>query len=717
MGVIMDATFGGIRRPVEVPISPNKRATAREIDPGRALNLPSRAEDDRLARLREHGRNLVGEDGSVLSPDDLGILSYEDRRTGERRSMRFLPGCAESKKGSELRGVPVDRVADYRFLTLDRKDWTAPFVAVDVDRPDSALVMWDAIRNGMPEPSFYIEKRGTGHAQFFWMVDPVAKSNLPAFRLYQAVSRLLCEALGGDPDFTHRRVQNPYWSGMLDAGRDAADVRVYPRMVRRRRLTDIMAALKDAGFVKPAYDAGSSDPDRAAEASTGKKASNPMDSMPVLLNGRPVAQRFRNSRLVRAVLGGGSPEPDRNEVIPKGERNTRLFAAACWYVRHGMAPSRIRSLPIEGTLSDREYATIERSARKQVGKSIIDPTRLKAPASGAGADGEAVRDDAPRPKNEYLQRCGKKGGTAHTPVQAATRRANLSAVNERRSREREANLAKVRKARLRPMPDGSVPGVKDVMDRTGLSRSTVKRLLKELGERYIQYINKRLNAAVLLGARSDWWGDVTGRRWVTDELLRPVERDLALTRLSDGERDAARASTRTAAERRAYGLAGYLDETGVPTDGIGATERRTAYEWYREDLMETEDGDGSSAIQKLRGELRLQYGRDLAGLEEYRVRFVNGRVVRVFDPDFIREACVFTGSGWVWDTARMGMTEEQALTSSYHTPFGTYTQPHDMRWILAGSRGVVDVDAALDDRPDVEWNEAHVHYSHRRRRH
>ena len=324
-----------------------------ERDAGHEMRLTALA--DRMSLGVNHG---------PLPADSLGLLSMRST----------IPEVGAGKDGLARFRQSKTSIARWSHWSMETSRLTSPWVAVDLDDSDSVDRI---LASGLPSPSFIIRKRRTGHAQAFWLINPVRRRDDRAFSFYRAVSRNLTSALGGDPEFVSHRVQNPYWAGMADID---ADVLVPSPTTMWHSLTGLYHALRDAGL-------WSSSSRRRPLAGVRCSTST---------NGREW-----NMEAIREYIGGDA-------VVPEGSRNATLFSMATWMRWHGYEPSIIRQVHVAGGMSDREVTGIIVSVNKYY-QSMFDgkwhPERGSA----------------------ELAELGRRGGRANTVKQGSARRSNLDA--------------------------------------------------------------------------------------------------------------------------------------------------------------------------------------------------------------------------------------------------------------------------------------------------
>lgn len=138
---------------------------------------------------------------------------------------QFINGVAHNKHDYNRR-CSKDKENLFRQTHLtwatpsqDDKFLSDNFIAVDIDNPHAIVSLTNAIMSGaIPVPSYFIHNIRNGHAQVFWLIDPVEiydkYSERPVkseqYRMYQALRRNLTKVLGGDEMFTNSRRQSPY---------------------------------------------------------------------------------------------------------------------------------------------------------------------------------------------------------------------------------------------------------------------------------------------------------------------------------------------------------------------------------------------------------------------------------------------------------------------------------------------------------------------------
>lgn len=86
-------------------------------------------------------------------------------------------------------------------------------LAVDLDHEDAILRIFEAVQDGIPFPSWILERQANHHGQAAWIIEHVSTgptSRPHPIRYAAAVREALRQAVGGDPHFTNARMWNPW---------------------------------------------------------------------------------------------------------------------------------------------------------------------------------------------------------------------------------------------------------------------------------------------------------------------------------------------------------------------------------------------------------------------------------------------------------------------------------------------------------------------------
>ncbi|MCP3425187.1 replication initiation protein [Rothia sp. AR01] len=292
----------------------------------------------------------------------------------------------------------------YPFIQLNHPDWMN-FICVDVDEGDGLERL---LYPGLPRPHAIVTNPANGHAQGFWMIDPVyiGEGAAPRPRLFfEAVRNALTNAAGGDPHFTGHLVRNPF------AHSPAGEV-TYSRRAEPWALRDLKKHLTE--FVDPALE-----------------ALGYVDEQPKLWN--PVPGGRAHTQVDRALT-------EHAEDRALG-RNCAVFYATrtrLWKIHrdgrrveeHAHAIAHQINSELPAPLGGREVDGIAASAIRQVHR---------------GKGRQRVATDAP---DAYLSALGRRGGRARTAPKLVAAVANLEVAREKvseRALERAREAARLRR--------------------------------------------------------------------------------------------------------------------------------------------------------------------------------------------------------------------------------------------------------------------------------
>lgn len=306
------------------------------------------------------------------------------------RLVRFSGGH-EKNEAHQVRGDS----RRYPFIQLNHPDWMN-FICVDVDHEDGLERL---LYPGLPRPQAIVMNPANGHAQGFWMIDPVyvGEGAAPRPRMfYEAVRNALTNAAGGDHHFTGHLVRNPF--AHSPAGRVIYSSRTEPWALReiKEHLVDYVdPALEMLGYA---------------------------DEQPKLWNTVPGGRA--HAQVDRALT-------EHAEGHALG-RNCHIFYATrtrLWKLHrdgrrieeHAHAIAHQINSELPAPLGGREVDGIAASAIRQVHR---------------GKGRTRVATDAP---DAYLAALGRRGGRARTLPKITAVTTNLAAAREklsRRARER-----------------------------------------------------------------------------------------------------------------------------------------------------------------------------------------------------------------------------------------------------------------------------------------
>jgi hypothetical protein len=321
-----------------------------------------------------HRSNINATNLGPLSIDDLNVLS-------ELR--RFVPAASHDKNGYEHKLVALEDIHKYSHWSMETSRWTAPWIAVDLDCDDSLDRMMSGV---VPTPSFIIANNRTGHAQAFWKIIPVCKTNAKMTRFYNDVRLNLTRILDGDEHFTNHRVQNPYWDGIAKGS--YREVYVPDGCARQLSLTSLYKWMVGR--------------DNWIDSRTirDEQLSSFSDATAFVRNHIRPKTLTTLAEVEHKVLW---------ETFDKGSRNVTLFKLATWLQWHGGNPDLIREAKCVPEFPSREFDTIINSVRRYYKKKTANRSSLTN-----------------RKKSKVLSSMGRKGGKASTLEQNTSRTNNLA---------------------------------------------------------------------------------------------------------------------------------------------------------------------------------------------------------------------------------------------------------------------------------------------------
>lgn len=346
------------------------------------------------------------------------------------RLTRFSGGYAKD----QARAVHGD-ARSYPFIQLNHPDWLN-FICVDVDHEDGYERL---LYPGIPRPHAIIRNPANGHAQGFWMIDPVyiGDGARPRPRLfYDAVRNALTNAVGGDHAFTGHLVRNPF--AYSPTGPVSYSTRQEPWPLRE--LKAHLITYRDPALEALGYE----------------------DEQPNLWN--PAYSSGASSRVQRGLTA--------HAVAKAVGRNCAIFYATrarLWVLhREGRriedeAHSIAHQINAECNtpLGGREVDGIAASAIRQVYRGKGRPQ---------SADGQYATD-------AYLSALGARGGRARTQSKIRAAAINLESAREKLSQQ---TLARAKEA-LRLRRRGEVAA--SIARALGCSTRTVRRYFRMMHER------------------------------------------------------------------------------------------------------------------------------------------------------------------------------------------------------------------------------------------
>ena len=147
-------------------------------------------------------------------------------------------------------GVPqyTSIAAAHQYPQWQPNDHNAICVlVVDIDTDNWVLPFWEIIANNLDlMPSWFIEKRGNGHGQLGWIIEPVAtgeNARIHPITYANNVRYALTQAFFGDPNYVNSRCWNPTWDGWAAGHGD-----VKWGIIEPRPLGMLRDALQEAGL-------------------------------------------------------------------------------------------------------------------------------------------------------------------------------------------------------------------------------------------------------------------------------------------------------------------------------------------------------------------------------------------------------------------------------------------------------------------------------------
>lgn len=154
---------------------------------------------------------------AVFNKEGKLIKDYPAYRVDEYYRHKGFAGAAHVKHGREFSGVSSYALRNYNYVTLQSTGYTSPAIVVDCDLKNSVeYYNKQVLAKKVPQCSFYIENRETGHTQFFWLLRAIDKSANDGrlAKLFERLWLTLTVLLNSDLHFTGYRHQNPYFKAM-----------------------------------------------------------------------------------------------------------------------------------------------------------------------------------------------------------------------------------------------------------------------------------------------------------------------------------------------------------------------------------------------------------------------------------------------------------------------------------------------------------------------
>lgn len=427
-----------------------------------------------------------------------------------------VPSCSKKKDGKAWPRVHSRSASEYTHWVMETGKSTSPFVVVDVDRDDSVARYCEQVRAGLlPECSFMIANHLNGHAQFYWVVPAASKANAGAVALRDGVVSSIRALLGGDKMFVGYRCQNPY-SVRLMARKHDVYVPGGDRGFRLWSMRALSAFMQTAGSWRPFAAVGGAD--------GGDEPTTVLDLI-------------RGGRLTASKQGDGSNralDPSGVSSIPVGERQNTLFRMATWLQWHEGSLERLDSLNeslCESPLGDDEVRRIRKNVTAYYEKHHKDV------ASGDGSRG----------KSPVAVELGRRGGSAGTGLQCASRNAVLSSRREAMIRQ---GAERSREAWRRVVIGGESRS--SVARSMSVTRQAVSGMLSRLQSRAQDHVVRK--AARVLGWPVADVEAVAGADWAVVAVVRTVAVSVASGEAT-GDAEKAKKALRDAAVGVAWLLA------------------------------------------------------------------------------------------------------------------------------------------------------------------
>lgn len=402
-------------------------------------------------------------------------------------------------------GTPSLARCQYAVLTHPQR---STVLIIDVDRPGNAGGMIEdldvevrrtlALLAGVGAGPAWIgvnPLRGT--AQLLWLIDPVyadGAGDSSNIRLLRATTRILGDAVGGDPAFAHSLSRSPFYTG--------DDPAAYRWHVQHHRIDRLADLIKEARAMTGEPAPGDAAPRqqfasgrelleavqaRRAQAEAFKAMAENLDGeLPSadamdtdridgvrvlwISEGRAARDEtaFRHALATAHRMRAAGQRLKDAKIIDAYERGYAVAQAVG-------ADGRVEDLP---AMSDR--LTMARRVRGYVIAGKTSVSSAGGPSSGARATGR---------ERKALATLGRKGGkksaqrwvTDPDSEYATRQREKLEAANRRKRVNGQTTRARIQAIIGQQYAElGTTPTWREIMDETGLSRRTVARHISAL---------------------------------------------------------------------------------------------------------------------------------------------------------------------------------------------------------------------------------------------
>lgn len=331
------------------------------------------------------------------------------------------------------------------YLHAYKRRWA---LAVDVDKPAKKwLSNLHTFRALYPDltPSWVFQSMTTGHAHMVWTIDPVTtgpKARLKPQEYAQAVQATLAYIFEGDPAFNGHMTYNPVYKGYLFVDYSQGD---------HLRLRDTLRPGEDKGLIH-IFDRKYLQPRTLGQLREALEKADYWQEA-------KEARQSKSQKSVHKFLTSG-------EYILKGERNNMVF----YETRHDDRDPYIVAHEINNSgrvQPPMSYAETETIARSVAGYRAKEGHKKKT------SGGLTLSDE----HRATLSQWGHKGGSRNTEAQKEARDSARKLATPAASIVRSAE-AVGRRAQIRELKAHGYTH-KQIMDKLKVSRSTVKRALRD----------------------------------------------------------------------------------------------------------------------------------------------------------------------------------------------------------------------------------------------